>query len=249
MSNSVLTQMLTRRSVRAFTGESVKETDLEKIIEAAQQAPSSINGQQVSLVVIKDKSRIEEIAKIAGGQPQVAGAEVFIAIVIDYNRTAIAAQLAGEQHVIERSAEGLVVGAVDAGIMLNALQTAANSLGYGSTAIGGIRNNPSAMIELLQLPEKTFPVVGMTLGVADEAKLAQVKPRVSKASFAMNEVYDNDAVVRGVHDYDKTLRAWWDAQNMTDMPSYSGSIAGFYKSIYFPNVASVLLQQGFDFEK
>ncbi|HCM1552984.1 nitroreductase family protein [Vibrio parahaemolyticus] len=249
MSNITIEQMLSRRSVREFTDSHVSESDLELIIQAAQQAPSSINGQQVSLVVIRNKERIKKIAEIAGGQPQVAGADVFIAIVVDYYRTSYAMSLESEQHIIEQSAEGIVVGAVDAGIMLNALQTAANSLGYGSTAIGGIRRDPKAMVELLNLPQKTFPIVGMTLGVSKENNQAQVKPRVAIESFAMMENYDTKSIEKGVNDYEKTLRQWWDNQNLTQMPSYSKSVSGFYKSIYFPNVASILLKQGFDFEK
>lgn len=94
--------------------------------------------------------------KLQGGQPQVATADVFITIVIDFNRTDIASRFESQKQIIEQSAEGIIVGAGDAGITLNALQTAANSLGYGSTAIGGIRNNPKAMIELLKLPKKNF---------------------------------------------------------------------------------------------
>ena len=56
-----------RRSVRGFSGESVKDEDLKEILVAAQQAPSSVNGEQISLVVIRDKDKIAKIAEIAGG--------------------------------------------------------------------------------------------------------------------------------------------------------------------------------------
>ena len=51
-------------------------------------------------------------------------------------------------------ADGILVGAVDAGIMLNAIQTAAGALGYGTTAIGAVRSNPEKFIEMLNLPVK-----------------------------------------------------------------------------------------------
>lgn len=53
--NQVIEQMKNRRSVRGFSGESVKDEDLKEILVAAQQAPSSVNGEQISLVVIRDK--------------------------------------------------------------------------------------------------------------------------------------------------------------------------------------------------
>ena len=45
--NQVIEQMKNRRSVRGFSGESVKDEDLKEILVAAQQAPSSVNGEQV----------------------------------------------------------------------------------------------------------------------------------------------------------------------------------------------------------
>ncbi|MGL4206063.1 MAG: nitroreductase family protein [Aeromonadaceae bacterium] len=248
MSNPTLTLLEQRRSERNFTGETIPEADLQTILKAAQQAPTSVNGQQISLVVVRDKNTIAKIAELAGGQPQVATADTFIAIVIDYQRATEAARLAGQPMVIDSSAEGLMVGAVDAGIMLQALQTAAGALGYGTTAIGAVRRDPQAMIELLGLPPKTFVAVGTTLGVIDKSKQAQVKPRVPLESFALRERYDLAAVQKGVAEYDATLRQWWDEQGLTQMPSYAASTAGYYQTIYFPKVAATLSRQGFAFK-
>lgn len=246
--NAIIQQQLNRRSVRNFTGESVSNDDLENILLAAQQAPTSINGQQISLVVIRDKETIAKIAELAGGQPQVAGADVFITIVIDFHRAATAMAKVDQELAINQSAEGIMVGAVDAGIMLNALQTAAESLGYGTTAIGGIRGNLQAMIELLGLPEKTFPVVGTTIGVPDNTTPSAVKPRVALSSFAMNERYDAQAVAQGALQYDADLRQWWDANGLPDMPSYAANTGQYYSYIYFPTVAQTFEQQGFKFQ-
>lgn len=247
MSNPIINQLHQRRSVRAFTGEAVSEDDLTAILTATQQAPSSINGQQTSLVVVRDKERIARVAQIAGGQPQVAGADVVVVFVIDFNRTAEAAKLAGTEQVVERSAEGIITGAVDAGIALATLQAAANALGYGSTPIGGIRRNPAELIALLDLPPRTYPLVAATLGVPDTERLAQVKPRVPLESYAMPETYDTAKVAEGVAAYDQTLRAWWDAQGLTQMPTYSADTAKTYSTVYFPTIASTLRSQGFEF--
>ncbi|MEE9964520.1 MAG: nitroreductase family protein [Propionicimonas sp.] len=247
MNNPVIEQLSQRRSVRAFTGDPVREDDLTAILRATQQAPTSINGQQTSLIVIRDKQRIARIAEIAGGQPQVAGADVVVVFVIDFNRTAEAAKIAGTEQVVERSAEGIVAGAVDAGITLATFQAAANALGYGSTPIGGIRRNPEDLIEFLGLPPRTYPVVAATLGVPDAERLAQVKPRVPFESYAMAEHYDADKVAAGVAEYDAVLRAWWDAQGLTQMGTYSEDTAKAYSTVYYPSIAASLRAQGFEF--
>jgi FMN reductase [NAD(P)H] len=247
MSNPVIDQLTQRRSVRAFTGEPVRDDDLTTILKATQQAPNSINGQQISLVVIRDKQRIARVAEIAGGQPQVADANVVVVFVVDYNRAAEAARIAGTEQVVERSAEGILAGAVDAGIALATFQTAANSLGYGSTAIGGIRRNPREMIDFLGLPPRTYPIVAATLGVPDPDKLAQAKPRVALETFALPERYDVAKVTEGVAAYDQELRSWWDAQGLTQMPTYSADTAKTYSTVYFPTIAATLRSQGFEF--
>lgn len=247
--NPVIEQILHRKSIRKFTGEKIKDTDLELIFAAAQRAPTSINAQQISLVYTKDKEVIKTIASLAGGQPQIECADVFVTIVIDFNRTAHAATLSQKEQVVEQSAEGILVGAVDAGIMLGYLQNAAESLGYGTTAIGGIRNNPEKMIALLNLPPKTYPIVGTTLGVpTKEALSSPLKPRVPLKSFAMENRYNKNAVEDGVEMYEKELHAFREEHHMTYQTSYIEQTAGYYDHIYYPTIGKTLTMQGFKFQ-
>ncbi|MFC1233818.1 nitroreductase family protein [Vibrio sp. F74] len=246
--NPTIEQMLNRRSVRNFSGQAVTQEDLQLILQSAHQAPTSVNGQQISLVVIRDKETIQKVADIAGGQPQVAGADIFVAVVVDYFRAESVMKELGQEIVIPRAAEGIMAGAVDAGIMLNAIQTAAEAMGYGTTAIGGIRRDPQAMIELLGLPKNTYPLVGTTIGVPDTDMPSAVKPRVAIESFAMYEKYDANNVASGAKQYDKDLRQWWDKIGMTDMPSYAASTGSFYSQVYFPTIAKTLKAQGFGFD-
>ena len=61
--NKVIEQLQNRRSVRNFTGEKVKDEDLELILRTAQRAPSSVNGQQISLIVTRDKEKLKKLLK------------------------------------------------------------------------------------------------------------------------------------------------------------------------------------------
>ena len=241
-----LSVLKNRKSIRNFTGESISRETVNQIVEAAQQASTSINAQQTSIVIIENKETIQTIAEITGGKPQVAAADHVIAVVLDFNRTNEAFKLVGKEQVVHTTLEGLLVGAVDAGIMVEALQVAATALGVGTTVIGGIRNQPQAMIDLLGLPEKTFPIVGLTLGVIDTTKEPQVKPRVPVDSFAFYEKYDTQKVAEGVATYDKTLRQWWDVQNMTQMPAYIDAVTGFYSKPYYVDVKPTAIKQGFE---
>jgi len=247
--NEVIKQLSNRKSIRQFTGQSVSLEDLDTIIKTAQRCPTSINAQQISLVYTRDKEKIKEIAKLCGGQEQVASADVFITIVVDFNRTIFAVEQVGEKHLIEQSAEGVLVGAVDAGIMLNAIQISAESLGYGTTAIGAVRNEPEAMIKLLNLPAKTFPIVGTTIGVSTkEAKEAALKPRIPIEGFAFEDRYNDKAVKDGVLKYEKQMKQYREDNNMNYLQSYCEQTANYYKNIYFRRIAANYKNQGFEFK-
>src|SRR5512143_18394 len=130
---------------------------LNAIVEAAHCAPTSMNMQEISLVVVRDAERRARIAELAGGQTWVAQAPVFIAIVIDFHKTDLGVRKAGKTQIMHESMEGFGAAAVDAGIALGTMTTAAESLGLGIVPIGGIRRHPQEMIDLLELPPLTFP--------------------------------------------------------------------------------------------
>ena len=90
--NETIKQLQDRRSVREFTGENIKEKDLQAILYTAQRAANSVNGQQTSLIVIRDKQKLEKIAELCGGQKHIAEASVFVFVVMDFYRGVYAAE-------------------------------------------------------------------------------------------------------------------------------------------------------------
>ena len=62
MSNETLRLLQTHRSDRSFLDQPVSEADLAQIVEAAYRAPTSNNGQHISLVVVRDAARRAKMA-------------------------------------------------------------------------------------------------------------------------------------------------------------------------------------------
>jgi hypothetical protein len=58
--------------------------------------------------------------------------------------------------------------AIDAALAAENMTIVAESLGYGICFIGGIQSAAEEIIELLRLPEYTYPLFGLTVGVPDE---------------------------------------------------------------------------------
>lgn len=64
--NEVIKNLLTRRSVRAFTDEHIKQEDLNIIVKTALYAPSGCNMQTWRFTVVKNRDKIQKLAAAAG---------------------------------------------------------------------------------------------------------------------------------------------------------------------------------------
>ena len=168
------------RSIRKYKDIDVCEDELRKIIECAIHAPSSINGQQWGIVVIRDAETKKKIAELSGGQVWVEKAPVFLLFVGDYSKAAVAVSNAGLDFENIDSLEATMVMSVDVGIAFANAMNCAESLGFGIVPIGGIRRAPDEMISLLDLPQYVYPIVGMCIGVPDEDPMC--KPKIGRAS-------------------------------------------------------------------
>lgn len=216
-----------RKSIRKFTDESIKKEDLEEIIEVARRAPISVNGQQISLVYTTDKNIIEKIAHLSGGQAQIRDCSCFITLIGDYYRDKVYLESVGKELTddIQRLRE---VAMVDAGIMALTINYVAMAKGYGCTIIGGVKDNPEQIAELLNLPENTIVALGITIGVPTKENLeGTLKPRIKKEAFAMEDKYNKEVQVNAVKDYEKVLDKWFKDINV-EQPLFGDVISRFY---------------------
>ena len=187
-----------------------------------------------------------KIAELCGGQKHITQAGAFVFVLVDFHRGVYAANSVGKRNIGPKSADGVLVGAVDAGIMVNALQTAAHSLGYGTTVIGAIRKATKEFIKMLELPEYVFPIVGTTIGVPVERKLTRVKPRVPLDTFVFEDTYNAKKVEEGVEFHEKDTIEWREENGTPQLPSYKEMIARIYENFYNTSKQD-LEDQGFRF--
>ncbi|OOM14388.1 NADPH-dependent oxidoreductase [Clostridium saccharobutylicum] len=190
--NNTIDTIKNHRSIRQYLDKEVSDELIDEIVKSAQYMPNSINGQQVTVIVIRDKAKKEKLAELTGNQDYIAKAPVFLVFVMDFYRTYLAGEKTGFKQVIHEDIEGILVGSVDAGIALGASVIAAESLGLGTVPIGGVRKNPEEVIELLGLPKYTFPMVGLVVGYPSDK--SHKKPRVPFNSFKHDECYNKTGV-------------------------------------------------------
>jgi FMN reductase [NAD(P)H] len=244
--NETVRLIQAHRSERSYKSDPIPDEILDSIIESAHLAPTSINTQQISIVVVKDAAHRQRIAEIAGGQPWIAKAPVFLAIVADLYKTSVGMKKVGATQQLQHSLEAVISATTDVGIALGTIMIAARSYGLGIVPIGGIRRNPEQMVELLGLPEYTFPVAGVVLGYVDEP--ATQKPRLPIESFRHEERYHAENLLPAIDAYDKTLVEYWKSISRSDGLPWSENTAHAYKTVYFPKVKPVAAAQGFTCE-
>ncbi len=245
--NKVIESIQNHRSIRQYKEDAVSDDMLHEIIQSAQSMPNSINGQQTSVIVVRDQETKNKIAEIAGGQPWIAEAPVFMLFVLDFYKTDLAAKKNGLEQVIHTSIEGTMVGAVDVGLNMAGAMIAAESLGLGTVPIGGIRKDPKSMIELLGLPEKTFPVAGLTIGHPENK--SHKKPRLPLATYRHDESYKTEGLIEEINNYDQKMEGYLKDIGRETEGNWSQHTSGFYQYVYFPEVYPVLKSQGFSNDK
>lgn len=235
--------MTNHRSIRKYKEQEIPKTDLDKILNAAIHCPSSVNGQQFSIIVIKDKAKKDKIAELAGGQQWIAQAPVFLVFVADFYRVSQALKERDVVFANGESIENTLVGAVDCGLAFGNAMNMAESMGYGIVPIGAVRREPIELIEMLQLPPYVFPIVGMCIGVPDE--MPMLKPRLPMEVMVHEETYhkDNQELI---DQYNQIIKEYMtkrtDGQDVRD---WGHGVSSVYKKVYYPKVKEALNQQGF----
>lgn len=199
---------LAHRSVREFTTEDVTEEELAAIVAAASSASSSSNQQWWSVIAIRDRARKESVRGFAGGQEFIVAAPVFLIWVADLSR----AELIAGAH--EAPAAGLpflettLTAVVDTALAAQNAAVAAESLGLGITYVGGVRNHPLEIAELLGLPPRTFAVFGLAVGRPDPDERADIRPRLPQSVVLHRERY-RSAAIGELAGHDADLRAYF----------------------------------------
>ncbi len=164
--------ILTRRSVRQYKPEPVKEEDLKVILEAARQAPSAGNKQPWEFVIVKDQDTKTKLAEIARKQMWIADAGVVVAA-LSKDKT--------DPGVYERWVERDVMTAVEH-MVLQAWE-----LGYGTCWIGAFTQPETK--ELLEIPDAMNVICLLPIGVPDQSP--PVKPRREESEIFHLNKYGN----------------------------------------------------------
>ncbi|MFM5567400.1 oxygen-insensitive NADPH nitroreductase [Aeromonas veronii] len=238
--NQTIDLILSHRSIRQFTAEPIAPQQLDVILAAAQSASTSSFLQVTSIVRVCEPEARQQLAMLAGNQSYVVQAAEFLVFCADYHRHT---QIVPEAQT--GYAEQLLIGAIDGTLMAQNALLAAQSLGLGGVYIGGIRNHPAEVSELLGLPHQVIPLFGLCLG--HPAQQPEQKPRLPRGLVVHQERYqhelDRDLLAR----YDQQIADYYQARSSNNkQQTWSGQIRAILGKESRPFMLGFLQSRGFN---
>ena len=156
MENQAIQNIMTRVSVREFTGEKISEAQVDTLLRAAMAAPSAINKQPWAFIVVDDDALI---AKLGEALPYSRCS----------NHPAVAIIPCGDlSKAIEGDMSAFWINDVSAAT--ENLLLAAHAMGLGAvwTGLHPDMNRAKMVQELLGLPEHIIPLCVVPVGVPAE---------------------------------------------------------------------------------
>ncbi len=202
--HEIFALLKSHRSIRKYKSDPIPDDLLNKILDSARQAPTSANLQAYSIIVIKDKEKKKRLAHLCGDQTWVESCPVFLAICPDLHRLDKVCRERDYQFN-DQYIEIFMVAVVDAALVAQNIVVGTEASGLGICMIGGIRNNPDQVCELLKLPERVFPLMGMCLGWPDQEPI--LKPRLPSEVVIHREEYNDTELLELLDQYDKEIKA------------------------------------------
>ncbi len=244
---SVSSTLLARRSIRRYEREPIDSAAMALIYEAIRNTPTSYNGQQFSVIDITDQGLKEQLYEITG-QKQIKTCNHFLIFLADYHKIALAAKDKGvEMPPFAKTADGVIVGVVDAALAMMSAVAAAEASGLGTCCVGYARTaNPAALNRLLGLPELTFAVCGLAIGVPRE--MPDMKPKQPTPLVIHTDRYSPDsALLPLLRDYDREITHYNTTRSgTTSTNDWTAHIVSYYAEAMSYRILQALRAQGFD---
>ncbi|WP_206911354.1 hypothetical protein IGL98_002030 [Enterococcus sp. DIV0840] len=208
--NKTIEILKNRRSYRDFDENHViSKEDLQEILDAARQAPSWMNGQFYSIIVIQEKKLREQLVKWNPGNPHMLKSSVFLLFIGDLHRTKMVSTAHESLYPIDESIEPVILATTDAALALENAVIATESLGLGSVVVGSIRKHGKEISRLLELPKYTFPLFGLSIG--KPIVEMKVKPRLPEPAVIHYDRYHPYAYTL-IEQYNETMEAFGEAR-------------------------------------
>ncbi|WP_125981181.1 nitroreductase family protein [Loigolactobacillus iwatensis] len=241
--NATLALLIHHKTIRQFKPQPIATDVIEKLITTAQHTATSNFCQSYSIISVTDPAKKRAIAAISG-QNYVASNGHLLIMVADQQRNqqlALAEQKSDKQL---HSTDKFLAAVFDTVLVTQSLVVAAESIGVGSVILGSILNDAKQMIQLLELPPLTFPLLGLALGYPEQNP--SEKPRLPEPAVHFTNRYPRKPFA--LTDYNQQVQDYY--QNRLQTPRTTNYQQHIAQSISQElgkqaDLAAVIQTQGF----
>jgi len=223
MSNTMIEKQLSHRTIREFLPDQIDKQTLNRLMEVARRTATSNGMQSTTIIQITDPIIKRQVADICK-QEYVFRTPILLIFVADCYRNM---RIAQDKGCFEESAgdmDRFFQAVTDTCLAAQNVVNAAESLGLGALYLGSTLNDVQKLIEVLNLPKLTFPVVGLGLGIPNQNPT--LKPRLSnelKVFENSYQIFDN--YLEMIADYDIEMQTYYDLRNANQrVDSYSNQV-------------------------
>ena len=169
--NAAIENIMTRTSIRAFTGQSVSSDTVEMLLRAGMAAPTAVNLQPWHFVAVTDRAKLDEMRQANPHAKMLEQAPLAIVVCGDMNK---AMEGPGRDFWIQ-----------DCSAATENILLAAHALGLGAVWTGGhpIEERVNTLREILQLPENLIPLCAIVIGYPAENPEPKDKWKTENVSY------------------------------------------------------------------
>ena len=162
------------------------------------------------MIVVRSQEKKDALYELVP-QEAIRQSAAFLLFVGDLNRAEKGEKIHTDSFQ-PQGVEGLLISSVDAALAAQNTLLAAESMGYGGVIIGLVRYKSEEVSELFKLPDYTYPVFGIALGVPNQRH--DVKPRLPLSQMVFDEEYQEQSV-EAIEAYDRVQAEYAGARATT----------------------------------
>jgi hypothetical protein len=247
MPNNMIKKQLNHRTIREFKDMEVPDEIYNTLLEVARRTATSTGMQQSSIIRVTDSDLKVKISKICN-QEYVARAPILLIFIVDTYRNH---QIALEQGIDSKNSSDMdrfFQGFTDAALSAQNMVNAAEFMDLGAVYLGSVLNDVWKLCDLLELPQYTFPVIGLGIGYPNQDP--QLKPRMDVKLRVFENHYEKmDNYMEKINDYDKQMQTYYDLRDDNKaMDKFSQQVVDRLTnvSIKRQDIVNAIVSQGFD---
>lgn len=178
-----------RRSIRKYSSQSVNDSLLNELFEAAGRASNTGNMQLYSVIVTRSEEGQNKLSPIHFNQPMIKNAPVVLTFCADFNRFT---KWCEQRKAVPGydNFHSFLTATIDALLFAQTFCVAAESKGLGICYLGTTTYNADKLVEVLNLPELVIPITTVALGYPESIPSMQ-QDRLPLDGIVHQETYHN----------------------------------------------------------